>query len=378
MIIFTFIIFMGKNTAYHFFNQFRKDRFCLAYMGSFDDELTEILMRSNETSVQESQKLKKRLSFLIAECFQNVIRHSDEPEVLNSTNNKPTVFVLRNHCLSHYISSSNLISNEKKDGLEAKLNTINTLSSEELKALYLNSLAHDQISEKGGGGLGLIEMARKSGSPIDFSFEHINYYHSIFFMQVHFDASDKELNDTHKSDATVLPITDTKELYHKMIDEQIVFLRKGDFSQETIIPLIGLLENDLRIQTNFSGSKKKAMYMLVELLQNISKHGLVVNGEREGIFIVSKKDNRYVLTSGNYVKKEDVVSLRDRLESIVNLNQDELKELYKSVLMKKEPSERGNAGIGLIELCRYSNKKVEYSFNDVDDSMSFYTLSIVT
>ena len=368
---------MEKNTAYHFFNLFKNDRFCLAYMGAFDDELTEILMRSNETSVQDSQKLKKRLSFLIAECFQNVIRHSDEPEVINATNNKPTVFVLRNHGASHYISSSNLIANDKKDGLETKLNTINTLSSEELKALYLNSLANDQISEKGGGGLGLIEMARKSGSPIDFSFDYINYYHSIFFMQVHFEATDKEADGTTKVN-DILSINETKGLYNKMLDNQIVFLRKGDFSQETIIPLIGLLENDLRIQTNFSGSKKKAMYMLVELLQNISKHGFQVNGEREGIFIVSKKENRYVLTSGNYVKKEDVVSLRARLESIVDMTQDQLKELYKSVLLKKEPSERGNAGIGLIELCRYSNRKIEYSFNDIDDSMSFYTLSIGT
>ncbi|MCK6650269.1 MAG: SiaB family protein kinase [Bacteroidia bacterium] len=369
---------MEKDTGYYFFNQFKQDRFCLAYMGAFDDELTEILMRSNETSIQESPKLKKRLSFLIAECFQNIIRHSDEPEVLNSTNNKPTVFILRNHGGSHYISSSNLISNIKKEGLETKLNSINTLSAEELKALYVDSLANNQISEKGGGGLGLIEMARKSGSPIDFSFDYINYYHSIFFMQVHFDASDKESTDGMKNDASVLPIIETKDLYNQMLDEQIVFLRKGDFSQETIIPLIGLLENDLRIQTNFSGSKKKAMYMLVELLQNISKHGLIVNGEREGIFLVSKKENSYVLTSGNYVRKEDVVSLKARLENIVNLNQEELKELYKSVLLKKGPSEHGNAGIGLIELCRYSNRKIEYSFNDVDDTMSFYTLSIGT
>ncbi len=363
---------METEVAYRFFKRLKKDRFCLAYMGVFDDELTETLMRTNETSIQEPQKLKKRLGFLIAECFQNIIRHSDEPELLTATNNKPKIFILRNTGNSHYISSTNLISNTKKEGLESKLNSINTLSTEELKAVYLGALVNNEISEKGGGGLGLIEMARKSGSPLSFAFEFVNYFLSVFYFQVRFIAEQSSENEKEES----VPVEDTKELYHEMLADNIILVRKGDFSQDSILPIIGLMEGNLKLVEKFSGSKKKTMYVLVELLQNISKHAMIVNGEREGLLMISQKKNRYVLTTGNYVEKKNVDKLRARLDSIVNLNKEELVAMYKSILLNSEPSENGNAGIGLVDLCKYSNGKIKYSFNDMDETTSFYSLSI--
>src|ERR1035437_6998271 len=109
---------METEIAFRFFNKLKNDHFSLAYMGEFDDDLTVSLMRSNETSVHESEKFKKKLSFLIAECFQNIIRHADKPEIITRTNNKPNIFLLRNVRNAHYISSTNLILNTKKEDLE--------------------------------------------------------------------------------------------------------------------------------------------------------------------------------------------------------------------------------------------------------------------
>ena len=109
---------MNSDIVYKFFRKFKNDHFGLAYMGEFDDELTEGLMRSNETSIHEPKNFKKRLSYLIAECFQNIIRHEDKPDILTRTNDRPKIFLLRNVGNSHYISASNLISNTKKEDLE--------------------------------------------------------------------------------------------------------------------------------------------------------------------------------------------------------------------------------------------------------------------
>jgi hypothetical protein len=369
---------MGTTTAYQFFSKLKKDHFCLAYMGVFDDDLTETLMRNNETSIQEPQKLKKRLAFLIAECFQNIIRHSDDPAVIESEAVKPKIFILRNIGNVHYISSTNLILNSKKEDLEVKLRSINTLSLDELKTIYLGALANNQMTEKGGGGLGLIEMARKSGSPLDFAFDLINELLSVFYFQVRFTQKEKGEEDNALVVDTneLVPITETKELYDLMLAQKIVLLRKGDFSQDSILPIIGLIEGNLKLLPNFSGSKKKTMYVLIEILQNISKHAQIVNGEREGILLISQKENNYVLTTGNYINKNHVAELKGKLDSVVNLSPMELTELYKTILLKGEVTERGNAGIGLVELCKYSKNKINYSFEDVDEVSSFYSLSI--
>ncbi len=367
---------MSEDFVFQFFNFFKNDRYSLAYMGGFDDELTATLMRINETSAQEPNKFKKKLSFLIAECFQNIIRHGDKPEIINRTNNKPNIFILRNIENEHYISSSNLISNKNKEDLEEKIKSINTLSPEKLKEVYLNALATNEISEKGGGGLGLIEMARKSGFPIDFSFDFVNFYHSIFYMQVHFVAKLLTTKIKNTAQKSKIGISETKALYNKMLDENILMIRKGDFSQESILPLIELIETNLKLETNFSGSKKKMMYLLVELLQNISKHGIIVNQEHEGIFIIQKQNKNYILSTGNYIDSGSVEPLKSKLRNITAMNKEELIELYKSTLLSKEPSSSRNAGIGIIEMCKYSKEKIKYNFNFVSESISFFSISV--
>ncbi len=365
--------------AYHLFSKLSKDHFCLSYMGAFDDDLTETLMRNNETSIHEPQKLKKRLAFLIAECFQNIIRHSDEPSTSLEPFQSPKIFILRNIDNIHYISSTNIISNSQQKYLSDKLEHINNLSPEELKEAYLGALATNEVSEKGGAGLGLIEMARKSGSPLDYSFDLLDPNHSIFYFQVRFaqkDNNQENVNTKEFESSEIIPIDQTKELYRSMMSDNIILLRKGDFSQESILPIIGLLEGNLKLLPNFTGSKKKTMYVLIEMLQNISKHAAVVENEREGILLVSQNVNGFVLTTGNYVDNEHVPALRGKLQKFTNLTTDELTECYKDILLNGSVSGNGNAGIGLIELCKYSKSALVYSIVAFDDTKSFYSLSI--
>jgi hypothetical protein len=55
-----------------------------------------------------------------------------------------------------------------------RINQINSLSKEELKALYKLILNNEEFSEKGGGGLGMIDMARKTGTKMEYEFLPVN------------------------------------------------------------------------------------------------------------------------------------------------------------------------------------------------------------
>lgn len=363
---------MSPELSYWFFNKLENDHFSLIYMGEFVDEITETLIRANIASIDEPEILKKKLSFLMVECFQNIIRHADKPEIINVTNNKPKMFLVRNIGKAFYISTTNLIENSKSTSLTSKLKSINKYTREELKADYLDVLANTGFSEKGGGGLGLIEMARKSDSKLEFDFEGINYFFSNFFIQIRLGALNKGENDN--SDADILK--GSKDLYNGMVKENILLLRKGDFSQQTILPLIDLIKSNIDSNKKLPLFKKKTLYILIEVLQNISKHAKEENGKREGLFLISLKNNRYTINTGNFIDIADVEPLKEKLKNLVDLDEKGLAEMYKKKILNNENDKSGNVGIGLIEMGKYSSEKLKYNFKRHSDALSFFSLSI--
>lgn len=362
---------MNPKTVYRFFNKLEEDHFGLIYLGEFDDELTSTLMRINETSIHEAKTLKKTLSFLIIECFQNIIRHADKPELVTRTNNKPKMFLVRNIGNEFYIGSTNLIDNEKKAGLETKLKKINTLSQEELKTVYLGALVNNEVSAKGGGGLGLIEMARRSDCQLEFDFEFVNYFFSVFYMQLRVMAANASKDEPH-----AIALSSTRELYNTMLAENVLMIRKGDFSQQSILPLLQLIENNMNLQKKVPKLTRTAMYLMVELLQNVSKHASDRKGTREGIFVVAIDNTKYTLNTGNYIDADKVEPLKEKLKNLASLDKDGLAELYKSNLLKKENVSGKGAGMGLIEICKYSSEKLKFNFIPVSDTLSFFSLNV--
>ena len=68
----------------------------------------------------------------------------------------------------YVIFSGNAIKQENVQELKNKLSKINTMSKDELKEFYKFWISSQEFSSKGGAGLGLIDMARKTGNPLEF------------------------------------------------------------------------------------------------------------------------------------------------------------------------------------------------------------------
>ena len=69
-----------------------------------------------------------------------------------------------------------------------KIDKINSMSKEELKDMYKFILNHQRLSEKGGGGLGLVDIARKTGNRLDYTFEKYNDTYYFFNLDVYIDS----------------------------------------------------------------------------------------------------------------------------------------------------------------------------------------------
>ena len=68
--------------------------------------------------------------------------------------------------------------------LREKLNQLNDIEKDKLKALCLEVLNNEELSAKGGAGLGLIQLARKAGQPISYDFADLNEQLANFYLSL--------------------------------------------------------------------------------------------------------------------------------------------------------------------------------------------------
>ena len=95
---------------------------------------------------------------------------------------------------------------------------------------------------------------------------------------------------------------------------------------------------------------------------------------RYGIMAISKKNESYILNCGNVIKSaERVKLLRERLNSLKNMSEDDLKAYYKQKLRADTEEGSKGAGVGLIEIARKSSE-FDFDFIDLSDGTSFFLL----
>ena len=82
------------------------------------------------------------------------------------------------------IMTGNFIANENVELMEGRLDRINAMDKDELKMYYKEVLNNGEMSAKGGGGLGMIDIARKSGKKLEYKFDHIDDEYSFFSLNI--------------------------------------------------------------------------------------------------------------------------------------------------------------------------------------------------
>lgn len=354
------------------YNAMQRDNLGHIYRGKFTQEITDGILSLTESNLdkeEESPKIKKRVYAIMVECLQNITRHQDDTDD-NSPGNYG-LFVIQKQDSKYFITTGNLIENENIDNIKRLIEKINSLEQDELKDYYKQVLTEGSLSDKGGAGLGLIDMARKSGNKLRYEFNPITKDISYFYL--HTIPSLPNVDDAiaagEDSLKNIIKI-------HKILNvENILLVFNGIFNQESMINLL------TTIQGQMSGSeslKKKVFYIIVEMLQNIVKHAdmrLLDDGGSPGLFFIAEKQNEYIITTGNYIANDKINKLKSDIDKINDLEEDELEKYYNDLLLdfKKEDDSK-KTGLGLIDIRIKSGNKIVYSFNEAENNLSFFTL----
>jgi len=164
--------------------------------------------------------------------------------------------------------------------------------------------------------------------------------------------------------------------HYKMIDENVLIIHKGDFTEDSLIPVLKIFETNLMAGNHKSKVLKRLYQVLLELLQNICLHGYGIMESKPGIFSVAENNNTYVISTGNYIETSKIDLIEKHLTFLNSKNKDELHQEYLKRLQSENEITDEVTGMGLIKLARMLDHNIEFDFSKMTDVLSFFTISI--
>lgn len=158
----------------------------LVYRGEFSQETTKTILTMAERSLEaadEEPAIKRKVFNVMVELLQNIARHREERVPAEAGHNN-AIFLIGREEDRYSIMSGNPIHKDRVSALKENLNRINALGREGLKDLYRDIIQATTLSDKGGAGLGFVDMARKSGEKLWFDFPEISDSYCFFCLRV--------------------------------------------------------------------------------------------------------------------------------------------------------------------------------------------------
>lgn len=174
------------------------------------------------------------------------------------------------------------------------------------------------------------------------------------------------------------------EIYQKMMAQKIISAYHGEFTQQVINMLLKQAKWDLEYRKVDKITIKKSYSILVECLENILKHTTqmkqsgsdISKAQIDGIVILGYDEGDFYIMVGNLVDTNSVETLKNRIIRVNSLDKEGLKSLHTEVLVNGSISEKGGAGLGLIEIAMKSRNNIDFEFSQYDEELSFFAMQI--
>ena len=169
---------MGFNVN-QLFTEICGDDVFFSHLGKISSDQVNSILEKIEgkfVAVSTNIKLRKKIYNIMVESLQNLFHHSDDvpADLVETLGSRIGMIVIKLKDNEFHVTVGNFISSDKVKYLTEKIEKINSLSSDELKEMYKFILNYQKLSSKGGGGLGLIDIARKSDQKLAYRFYPYN------------------------------------------------------------------------------------------------------------------------------------------------------------------------------------------------------------
>lgn len=356
---------------YDVYKNFSACSLSYVYKGIFNATLTDKILSLSETNMniaEESSKTQKRVYFVMVESLQNITRHQD----VHQAQQNHAFFVVQNKTGEYNLTSANVVEDDKVEHLRQSIDKINSLNADELKDYYKYVLENTGLSDKGGAGLGLIEMARKSGNKLSYSFTNEYERNTFFYFKTK--TTSQPIEQTFPDD-----LTNEKALHELCKRYNISMIYQGVFTQENLKSLLTMTEGSVSKNDQLA-FKKKMVSVMVELLQNICNHSTRAGKDNSeasaGIILISTSVEGCYIYSGNYINNNNTEEVKSKITKVNQSTSHQLEDLYSETIIKEQMPDQKGAGLGFIDIKMKSGNDIVYLMQPFNSEISFLTLTV--
>lgn len=175
------------------------------------------------------------------------------------------------------------------------------------------------------------------------------------------------------------------DLYNRIYNENILLMYKGVITFDLITSVIETLDRKVSIIETDKKVQKMFYSAAVECIHNLYHHMEEVKGRfseisehdaKSGLITVIAKEKYYNILTGNFIPTKNTYDLKEKIDEVNSMDKMGLRTLYKDTLSNGEFSEKGTAGLGLIQLARKTGEKLNYKFDKVNSQYSYFTFQI--
>jgi len=164
-------------------------------------------------------------------------------------------------------------------------------------------------------------------------------------------------------------------------EDGIIFSFSGPMSHDIIEGIGSAIR--IKIGEGENGDRKAALKVFsifVEQVENVINYSAEkdpIDSELSfGIVVIGKKDDLFFISGGNKIEKSKKEQLETHLSKLALMDKDELKVYYKERRRAAKEGDSKGAGIGFIEMARKSSRPLEFSFQEIDENSTFFTIKI--
>ncbi len=352
-----------------------RDRLMFVYRGEVTGDNSIPLLMLLEREMQGSEFAfigRKRLFMFVLESLQNVSRHSPGPE-----HAEMSLVVFAKNDTGYTVTTANVLESSSTAGLKRKLDEINSLDTEEIRTIYRQMLGNAEFSTKGGAGLGLIEMAKKTGNRLDYDFVELGGGFSYFILSKTVGPAGVGYNT--KGEKSKYNGNEIMKLEKLMAVNNIYLIWSGHISPDIGKEVLSFTETRMREEEIGSGLRKRIFNILVEILENVARYSASASAEKEfGMPVATLRldGDTYSITTGNLIESSGVAGLKEKLDNVNTCDRTGLKQMLADSLMGRSGGKTAAGMLGLIEIALKASGKLVYEFDEVNEMYSYYTLNV--
>jgi hypothetical protein len=177
----------GDLNIYDFYKKMESNDIMLSFKGDVTSDMLTSMLQIMETKLDnlgEENKVKRKVYNVLVECLQNLYHHRDEMKRTGFKEESAAIFMIGRNESCYNIVTGNYISSDRVSALKSRIDQVNVLDKDGLKLLYKEVLNNEERSDKGGGGLGIIDIARKSRQKLVYDFMDVDDQYSFFSLYI--------------------------------------------------------------------------------------------------------------------------------------------------------------------------------------------------